>query len=68
MLRTSWAGRVGVWGGMDWVVISWLFLELFEIFGGDFDIFEVVGAVGAEDGFLVTFAEEKDEVAGFGEI
>lgn len=39
-----------------------LFLEGFEKFGGDFEVFEVVRAVGAEDGFFVTFAEDEDEV------
>ncbi len=46
------------------VVLVGLFLELFEIFGGDFDVFEVVRAVGAEDGFFVALAEEEDEVTG----
>lgn len=45
-----------------------LFLELAEVFGGDFDIFEVVRAIGAEDGLLVAFAEDEDEVAFFGEV
>ena len=38
-------------------------LELVEAVGGDFDVFEIVGAVGAEDGFFVAFAEDEDEVA-----
>ena len=33
---------------------------------GDLEIFESVGAVGAEDGLLVAFAEEKDEVTRLG--
>lgn len=38
-----------------------------EEFGDDFDVFKIVGAVGAEDGFFVAFAEDEDEVAFFGE-
>ena len=35
---------------------------------GDFDVFKIVRAVGAEDGFLVAFAEEEDDVARLGEF
>ena len=37
-------------------------MEGFEKFGSDFEVFEIVRTVGAEDGFFVTFAEDEDEV------
>lgn len=39
-----------------------------EEFFGDFDVFEVVGAVGAENGLFVTFAENEHDVARFCEF
>ena len=44
-----------------------LFLEGFEKFGSDFEVFEIVRTVGAEDGFFVTFAKNENEVAFLGE-
>lgn len=38
-------------------------MEGFDELGGDFEIFEVVRTVGAEDGFFVTFAKNENEVA-----
>ena len=39
-------------------------LELFEEFAGDFDVLEIVRAIGAKNGFFVAFAKDKDEIAG----
>ena len=50
-------------------MLVWLYLvviaERVEMLLHDFDVFEGMRAIGAEDGFLMAFAKNEDEIAFF---